>query len=354
MLKEADKETLLLAAVAAPSADNSQPWQYRWTEDDALDLWIDPKRSGKFSDARYLLSDLALGACIENINIQAQALGYSMKADYFPDGEDSPLWVARLAFTLATPKDSGNDLATIIHQRATNRRFPWKGPIEVSVRQDLITEAAQIPGIRLVWCEHDNARKACIRALWTAESLRFKSRKLHQELFSSIAFAVGRKGSSPEGLSPKNLAVEFLLWPFFKALRHWPLMRALNLFGGAWLMGFRSSVLPAKLSPGLALLCCDEKHRSSIVDLGRALERLWLRATVAGLSLQPYAAPGVLSLGFVELETHWHEQMKVIREDMQQACPDAYGVLMLRLGRAGKAHVSSGERRALSSFEKKE
>ncbi|MDQ6646250.1 MAG: hypothetical protein M3Y93_03315, partial [Pseudomonadota bacterium] len=70
IVKQQTKAEILRAGIAAPSADNSQPWRFAWSED-VLDLRIDPGRSGGVSDARYVLSDLAAGACLENMIIHA-------------------------------------------------------------------------------------------------------------------------------------------------------------------------------------------------------------------------------------------------------------------------------------------
>ncbi|HEC15174.1 MAG TPA: hypothetical protein ENI99_01155 [Sedimenticola sp.] len=351
MLTPRDKNTLLEAAVAAPSADNSQPWLYRWMGD-ALDLWIDARRAGKPSDARYVLSDLGLGACIENLCIQARALGYTDKVQYLPDEEQDPLWVARLEFSPSNKEPPDTALAQAIPRRCTDRRFPWKGPVEEALRQALAAEASQLPGARLVWLDPGSQqRHAVLKALQTAESLRFQSRRLHHELFSSICFSAGRKGACPEGLSPRSLGIEAPVWPFFKALRHWPLMRAFNAIGGARLMGLRSAVLPVRLSPGLALLCIEGEDRPAILAAGRALERVWLRATAAGLSIQPYAAPGVLGLGFVEVEARFQDRLGLIRQALEQACSGGCGLLLLRMGRAAGLNKNRGARRPLSSFE---
>ncbi|MEO8748494.1 MAG: hypothetical protein ABI379_12680, partial [Rhodanobacter sp.] len=82
------------AGIAAPSADNSQPWRFAWSGDE-LDLQIDAGRSGRVSDTRYVLSDLAAGACLENMIIHARSLGYAADLQTFPRDDDE-LWVARI------------------------------------------------------------------------------------------------------------------------------------------------------------------------------------------------------------------------------------------------------------------
>ncbi|NMW23015.1 hypothetical protein HFP05_00920, partial [Rhodanobacter denitrificans] len=88
------KAGILSAGIAAPSADNSQPWRFAWSGDD-LDLRIDAGRSGFVSDTRYVLSDLAAGACLENMIIHARSLGYVADLQPFPQPDDE-LWVARI------------------------------------------------------------------------------------------------------------------------------------------------------------------------------------------------------------------------------------------------------------------
>src|SRR3546814_12399512 len=79
-------------------------------------------------------------------------------------------------------------------------------------------------------------------------------------------------------------------------------MTMLNRLGAASVLGWRSAYLPIRLSPGLCLLVIPSTARSDMLAGGRALQRVWLQATLDGLSVQPYAAAGVLSLGFVPVE----------------------------------------------------
>lgn len=343
------RQSLLEAARLAPSADNSLPWRYRWNNE-VLELWIDPARSGGFSDARYVLSDLAIGTCIENIAVQALTLGYTAAADYLPDAAD-PLLAARLTFNQAEEPGTA-DLAEAIPQRHTNRSFPWSGPVSDETKQRISAELDAIPGTSLTWIEKGPQRRTALKAIWKAESLRFRNKELHQELFSSIRFDIGRKGNCNEGLPPAALAVEAFMWPIFKQLRHWPVMRLFNLLGGMNIIGFRSAVLPCLLSPELCLLSVDNTDRPSLIQAGRALERVWLRATAEGLAMQPFAAAGILSLGFIEIENSQTAQNAAIRHLLEDVADKKQGVIFLRLGISSQpADVTSG-RRSINSLKK--
>lgn len=342
------KESVLRAAIAAPSADNSQPWRFAWSGD-ALDLRIDDSRSGRVSDTRYVLSDLAAGACLENMVIHARSLGYSADLQTFPNPDDE-LWVARIRWRRDPACDQAEPLAAAIEQRHTDRSFPWRGPITADTQARLDTQAQLIPGQRLYWPPTPRERNAALKVIRQAETLRFRSPTLHAELFSSIRFSAGWNAGCEEGLAPATLAVEPPMRPAFKAMRHPALMRTLNRLGAASALGWRSAWLPIRLSPGLCLLVIPSTARADVLAGGRALQRVWLEATVAGLSVQPYAAAGVLSLGFVPVEPAFQQPLSRMGSSLSELCESGHGLVFLRLGYARSAPRSRSGRRAPASF----
>lgn len=342
------KAAILRAGVAAPSADNSQPWRFAWSGDD-LDLRIDASRSGGISDTRYVLSDLAAGACLENMIIHARSLGYAADQQTFPRHEDE-LWIARIRWRRDPECDPHEPLAGAIERRHTDRRFPWGGPITTDTQARLNAQARQIPGQRLYWPQTPRERKAALNVIRQAETLRFRSPTLHAELFSSIRFAVGWHSTCEEGLAPATLAVEPPMRPLFQALRRPSVMALFNRLGAASALGFRSAYLPIRLSPGLCLLVIPSTARSDVLAGGRALQRVWLQATLDGLSVQPYAAAGVLSLGFVPIEPAFQGQLTRLGSALSELCAPGCGLVFLRLGYARSASRGRSGRRALASF----
>ncbi|EQD47665.1 hypothetical protein B1B_12237, partial [mine drainage metagenome] len=198
------KIDILRAGIAAPSADNSQPWRFAWYGDE-LDLRIDASRSGHVSDTRYVLSDLAAGACLENMIIHARSRGYVADLQTFPRRDDD-LWVVRIRWRHDPECDQPEPLAAAITQRHTDRRFPWGGQITTDTQTRLNAQARQIPGQRLYWPQTPRERKAALTVIRQAETLRFRSPTLHAELFSSIRFAAGWHTACEEGLAPATLA----------------------------------------------------------------------------------------------------------------------------------------------------
>lgn len=336
---------ILRAAIAAPSADNSQPWRFTW-HDDALDLRIDPMRSGGVSDGRFVLSDLAAGACVENMLIAARASGHAADVTVFPDLAGDERWVARLQWR-RDPAVGPEPLAAAVPLRHTDRRFPWSGPMDAATWARLEAAVGGIPGARLWRPDSPRQRSLALGIVRRAESLRFRSPVLHQELFGSIRFGAGWHSTCDEGLAPATLAVEALLRPAFQAMRRPAVMRWLNRLGAPSMLGWRSAWLPIRLSPGLCLIVMRSGSRADVVAGGRALQRAWLAATLDGLVAQPYAAAGVLGLGFVRIEPSFQRQTARLASALEALCGGGCGLVFLRLGRArSNVPVRSGRRPA--------
>jgi nitroreductase len=342
------KEGILRAGIAAPSADNSQPWRFAWSGDE-LDLRIDTDRSGRVSDTRYVLSDLAAGACLENMLIHGRSRGFAADLQIFPRHDDQ-LWVARIRWRRDSAGAQAEPLAAAIEQRHTDRRFPWRGPITTDTQTRLNAQAELIPGQRLWWPQTSRERKAALDAIRQAETLRFRSPTLHAELFSSIRFSAGWHTACEEGLAPAALAVEPPMRPLFQAMGRPAVMKMFNRLGAASMLGWRSADLPIRLSPGLCLIVIPSTARSDVLAGGRALQRAWLQATLEGLSVQPYAAAGVLSLGFVPVEPDFQRPLSRLASALGGLCGPGHGLVFLRLGRARSTARGRSRRRALASF----
>ncbi|MCW8833661.1 MAG: hypothetical protein OQK09_09895 [Colwellia sp.] len=355
MLSESQKQRLINAAIFAPSADNSQPFQFHWQNDNTLALWIDPKRSGKASDNRFVLSDIALGAVIENIIICAESFPLSTQVEYFPEGEQNELFVACIYFLPSEQAlNDADNLVDEIPKRCTDRRFPFKGPIKTQ-SIELLTNAAKQRDCDLLSFTGKKSIKAVLPVIQKAETIRFKSQILHQELFSTVHFG---NPNAEEGMPISVLAIEKPAQPLFKQMKKWSVMNFMNRIGGAAILGFRSVRIPILLSPALVLITMTGKDRLNVIKAGRAIQRVWLQASQQGLSVQPYAAPGIFSLGYIACENEFKAQLDAIAQQMHSIVNSSndskgnYGLMFLRIG-YNKPVVQRSNRRSFDSFVKK-
>jgi len=349
-MKQQDLEKIIAAGISGPSADNSQPWQYQITTEH-LNLWVDSDRSGSISDTRFILSDLALGTTIETMVIQAADLGYDFKVSYFPEFERNPLLLARITWQSSDPHLS--DLASVIHHRHTDRSFPWLGNVSRTTKKRLQKEAKSDSNTSLLFIEEKMLKRKSIHLMRLAESLRFQSKLLHEELFSSIHFDLDWKEIGREGISPATLAVEPPMKPLFPQLRHWNVVNLLNKIHLYKMLGFRVAALPTMFSPTLALLCTKTTDRVAIIETGRALARVWLKATIENIALQPFAAAGIYSLGFLKIEPELQVELEKISKIMEDISGKNQGVIFLRMGITHKSTPHQHGRRSPDSFLKR-
>jgi len=331
-------QSVVRAGVLAPSADNRHPFNFECVGD-AIRIRGDADFL-KASYHRRILLRVSAGAIVQNMILEAGTLGFGVRTRWFPDPGD-PTFVARL--DLEDGGEAETQLAGAIPFRHTNRRLLFRGPgLGREQREALERDVAIVAGARLVWLDGVPVRNKALRLIRLSEAERFRNRSMHEELFSSVRFGVGWHRVSDEGLAPGALGVERPLRPIFATLRHWSLMRLLNLVGGHHFMGVRAGDLPCRFAPHLAVVVTDLEVEPGALAVGQAFERLWLRAHALGLALQPLAASALFALqGYEDVPTELRYQLQRGWADI---VGDARPLIVFRLGRASAPAVGSGRR----------
>ena len=125
-------------------------------------------------------------------------------------------------------------------------------------------------------------------------------------------------------------------------MRHWPVMRRLNLLGTHYLLGHRAAWLPCALAPHLGLVATSAGSDAQTFTAGRALERVWLQATQLGLALQPMPASILYSQGDGGSATITTRFSGRLRDAWKELLPNAVPQMLFRLGHAAKPSILSG------------
>ena len=328
------------SAVAAPSADNRHHVAFEPTAG-GMRIWADDQYTNCVEPHRRQLTVFSFGAVIENTLVQASAYGLHSTVRAFPD-VNRPKLVCKLEWK---PADAPVDpLLPAIDQRHTNRKF-FKGPPLAEHELALLAEETRrFGGIQIRWCDDDERRSALLAQVRRAEAERFRQPRLHEELFSSIDWSAGWKATSAEGLPPGALEVELPLRPGFRAMSSWPVMRVLSLLQTHRLLGIRAADLPCRLSPHLGVLSAANALDGSVVDAGRAFQRLWLRAALHGWALQPMAASIALALQPVADGWVSGEVQRALQAGWAQLVGGDAPMMVFRLGRAAPPAVRAGRR----------
>ncbi len=339
-----DEELLrvLEAAIMAPSADNRHRLFFRVAEQ-AIQILYGEGELPPAGGYKRVLALLSLGAVLENLSIAASRYGVSVQVTLLPERARADLLANLRLVQQAIPVDP---LWELIPRRHTCREVRFRGPrMNEQELQALDSAVRADSGVRLVWLDEPGRRRQAISLMRRAESERFRNRLLHEELFSAIRFDVGWQSSCSEGLPPGSLGVEAPLRPFFALLRHWSVARSANALGMHHLLGIRSCALPCRLAPHLGLLAVAATDDQSVLDAGRAFQRLWLVVTGHGRVLQPLPAAALYACH----ATSVLDGIPVaLQKDLADGWRDLVGelapLMIFRVGFAPHSPVWSGRR----------
>ncbi|WP_342787044.1 nitroreductase family protein [Streptomyces tailanensis] len=143
-LDAATVESLLAAAVAAPSIHNTQPWRFRLAPDSRLlEVHSVPERTLPLTDPTHRAQYLSAGAAVFNLRLAAVHLGWRPEVRLLPDPHAPGLLAAvRLTGPLGAddqPPDPG--LYEAIPRRHTSR-MPFTGrPVPEPIVAEMVTAA---------------------------------------------------------------------------------------------------------------------------------------------------------------------------------------------------------------------
>ncbi|MFJ9863827.1 Acg family FMN-binding oxidoreductase [Streptomyces sp. NPDC101165] len=151
-LDAASLETLLAAAVAAPSIHNTQPWRFRVDpHDQSLEIRAVPERMLPLADPDSRAQYLSVGAAVFNLRLAAEHLGRRPEVWLLPDPAEpellATLWLADPTGPHAH-RGRDTDLYEAIARRHTSR-MPFTGrpvpdPVVVEMTAAAHTQGAQL------------------------------------------------------------------------------------------------------------------------------------------------------------------------------------------------------------------
>lgn len=288
-LTEAEVLALVEAGSQAPSAGNNQPWKF-FSDQGRLFLFHDRSRSYSGLDGGQLIPGIGLGACIENIRLTAAAHGAELDSLLHPLGEDSALIaVFSKAGTLEVRK--ADPLSAAIGLRCSNRRKPKDQPFADSTKEELMRAVTDVSGCSAHWVTGPERLSEVAEHVCTAERIRMLNRIGHQELFGhEIRWTPGSAVGTGDGL---DLATLELKPSEQAAMRVAADPEAIGLLR-EWKAGngFRKLSGDAiRASAAVCLVSIPDSTARSVLEGGRAAERMWLAATAAGIAVHPISAP---------------------------------------------------------------
>ncbi|MDP1652182.1 MAG: hypothetical protein Q8L56_05600 [Rhodocyclaceae bacterium] len=274
MISQDTVRLLVEAARAAPSADNSQPWQFHCDASRFSCHYRKRDTRDPFGPAGHATL-LSVGAVAENLN---QVLGGRID----PVLED--LATGAPYFSLFP---SAAEVATRSHplfRRHTNR-FPYQRqplPRQLSSELAAMTEGSA----RFILLDGKpelprfaDIAEVCCRA-------RFCNRELHEWLMGSLRWPKEQPGSG-DGLDIDTLALPPGGRSLMRLIRPWKRLEFLNRLGLYRLMA-HAEVQALRHAPLVACIVGDNNKPEGIFSAGRLMQRAWIMLNDRGWAVHPY------------------------------------------------------------------
>ncbi|GAA3615708.1 Acg family FMN-binding oxidoreductase [Microlunatus ginsengisoli] len=265
------------AAVLAANPHNTQPWTFR-VSDTSIELSTDGGRRMPTVDPYDREQQIGLGCALENLVLALDARGYRTEVATGADA-DHPGRLAAVEFRAGTPVASA--LYEAIGDRHTDRGPYRPDPVPAAVLTQLGAHD-DLAGVGLTWIEDAGDRAALSALLITATEAIIADREQSEEAFSWFRSGPDdierhRDGLTldGQGFGPVKLAVAKLLPPSSRT------------DGDAFWLDQTRTVHTATAAAYGVVTADDVDDTASRLAGGRLLQRMHLRATVAGLGLQP-------------------------------------------------------------------
>ncbi len=340
-MDQASLATILKLGTKAPSGSNSQPWKFEW-KDNTLSILSLPEKDHKFFNYNNRGTWVAHGALLENILIASSHLGFSASYVLFPDSAKP-----NLTFTIRfTPAKQGPEpLFDYINQRATNRK-PYQPGLTLAEKNALIESAALIEGVRVVIIDDEERLAVVGQASSINERVMLENEKLHELFFKEIVWTEQEEKEKKTGLYLKTMELPGGAQLALRLFKNWRVAKILNSLGASQAIAAGNAASYAKTG-GMAAFLVQNDDRA-FINVGRAMQRVWLQATALGLSAHPLAGTIFMwqqaFLGNTEILTEPHRALvrKAYAETAAAFSADQTIVgFILRLGHDGKPSAYS-------------
>lgn len=282
---------MLEAAVRAPSAGNNQPWQW-FFKDGVLYLFHEKGRTKSFGDYKDIASRLALGTTIENLELACYDLGIKSSVNYLPLGVDS-----KLVATIYFEKGEGNNalyqpekLFSAVYTRETNRNLGERVPIEKEKYQMMADAVASVDGAEFLYKTAPEDLDKLAAIMGASERLRLLHEEGHFEFYEKeVRWNDEHSRTTGDGIDIGTVDVSPAEVVGLKMVKDPRVVKLLAEWGGGKAlekMG-RKAISAAS---AVGLITMPEFNALNYIKGGRAVERMWLTASVNGVSIQPMLA----------------------------------------------------------------
>jgi len=336
-------EEIIKLGTLAPSGENCQPWRFA-VRGNQISIFNIPERDDSLYSWGQRASCVAHGAVLENIVIASSAMGYEAGVRFFPDPQDAHL-TAVVDLKVTAIKDE--PLYSSISRRVTNRK-PYKNtPLTDVQRTELLRTSQEVGGGKIMLEENFDRIKMLAGALSMNERILFENPALHSFFYRHISWTAQEDQQKRLGFYIKTLEIPSPALVPMKLAAKWSFMRMLNKINFSKFIAVQNAKVYASSSV-IGAIVVPTTSREDFAMAGRLLQRLWLKLTQMGWSLQPLTGIPLLMLRvradeIGELGTPHAELVKEMYEKITYTFGVSNGIIALcfRVGEGGEPSARS-------------
>lgn len=345
MIPKQDIDIILKAAVQAPSGHNYQPWKFKIL-DDAIVFQNAPENDTTVYNYQQRGSMVAHGAALENAVIVAESLGYACTVEVHSEDTDT-------VATLHLVKGEGTgraSLAPFIEKRTTNRK-PFTGE---KMSSTLAQVSALPPDISTsaVLFEESPEGIARIGDAWgTNDWLVFNERVVHDALFGHIVWGADVEREVKKGLFIDTFELPPPVRGMFNILKHWPVAKVFGIIGFGNVAAKQNAENVYTKTSAIGAIMAPDFSRHSLIQAGRALQHLWLKATAQNLSMQLVMGAYYISLRAeddkdLQLSAEARKKLSSAKKTILETFPstELVPIVLFRIGKGETPSALSSKR----------
>jgi molybdopterin/thiamine biosynthesis adenylyltransferase len=345
-LSDAVIEALVAYAVTAPSGGNCQPWKFVYRRG-ALLCYFDPARSRTLLDFGHTASFLAIGAAVENLRLAALAMGWEPSLATFPDPVD-PRLVCRVEFARrGSLAGADEELFRAVGRRVTNRKLGARRTLEAE-GVTALQSTARNAGAELELLTAPTELDALGTIIAQGERLRLLNRRMHEEMMGEVRWNARDARATRDGLDLATLELTPTDLAGMRLVSSWALMDVVASIGAG--RGLEKSARKSiAAASAVGLLGYPGTEPGAWFEAGRALQRVWLRATLLELAFQPmtpllFLFARVAAGDTADLDPRELSELARLREAFTKLFVSRHGrveAMLFRLAHAGPASARS-------------
>lgn len=306
----------------APSSGNDQPWEFVY-KNNLLFVFHRKDKSFSFGDFEDLASIQSIGAALENLRIAAEVKGYGVQDHFIEQEEPSLLKVVVQFIKKESPSATAKLLLPAIEKRTTNRVISPKLSVSNELLQKLKATGEEVKGTTVLFETDTQKLEQLGRIVSACDKIRVLNPWGHYDFFTrEMRWTPEQAEKRADGIDIRSLEIAPEMMGAIAMLKEEEVIDTLRAVKGG--DGFNEiSMQSFRTASAVGLVLRPKYGSKEFYEGGKAWERLWLQATMEGLSIHPliaplYLFPRVIYGKGIGLNEHSLKELKVLREQFLQ------------------------------------